>query len=127
MFEADELLVIVGKAVCEFFPPSLLSRILSECEKEFATGTADLVIVEQAFDFSWLQAGSGSLVSADLGGRPLQRCGDGISALALALSDPAQFSGKSAPPYRGTRWRDHRVSLLLGAAGGLVRRSYGFS
>src|SRR5260370_15423552 len=117
MLEANELLIVLGKGVCEFFPPSLLSRILGEPEKERAAGPGDLVVVEQSLDFPWPQAGPGPLVPADLRGRPFQRRGDRVSALALALSNPAQFSGKAAAAHRGACCRDHRASLLLGARG----------
>ena len=38
MLQADELLIVLGKAVAEFFPPALLRRILGEPEKERAAG-----------------------------------------------------------------------------------------
>src|SRR4249920_1768612 len=118
MLEANELLIVGGEAICELFPPSLLSRILGEREKERAAGSGDLVVVEQSLDLPWLQAGPGPLVSADLGRRPSQRCGDGISALALAFPDLAQLRGKSAAPYRGASWHGHPASLLPGAPRG---------
>ena len=68
MLEADELLIVIGKAVGEFFPPPLLGRILGEPEKKRAARPGDLVVVEQPLDFPWPQAGSGPLVPADLGG-----------------------------------------------------------
>ena len=42
MLEADELLVVLGQAVAEFFPPALLGRILGEREKKGAAGPGDL-------------------------------------------------------------------------------------
>src|SRR5450755_4589209 len=85
VLEADELLIVIGKAVPELFPPPLLRRILGEREEECAAGPGDPVVVEQSLDFPGPQAGPGPLVPADLGGRPLQRGGDRVSALALAL------------------------------------------
>jgi hypothetical protein len=115
ILKADELLVVLGKAVAKFFPPALLSRILGEREKEFAAGPGDLVVVEQPRDFPGPQAGPGPFVPADLGGRPLQRGGDRIPALAPALPDRTQFSGQPAAPHRGASWGDQWASLL-GAA-----------
>src|SRR5712692_9517080 len=111
MLEADELLIVGRQDICEFFPPSLPSRILGEREEERATGSGDLVVIEQSLDFPWLQAGSGQLVSADLGGRPSQRRGYGLSALALAFPDLAQLRGKSTAPYRRASWHGHPTSL----------------
>src|ERR1700748_392896 len=79
-------------------------------------GPGDLVIIQQPLDLARPQAGPGPLVPADLRGRPLQRRGDRVSALAFVFPDPAQFGGQSAPPYRGASRRDHRAFLLLGAA-----------
>src|SRR5271166_1067461 len=126
MLQTDELLIVIGKAVPEFFPPALLRRILGEREKQRAAGPGDLVVVEQSLDFLWPQAGPSPLVPADLGGRPFQRGGHRVSALALALPDSAQFSGKPTPTHRRASWRDHRASFLLGAARGLVGRSRRF-
>src|SRR6266567_7241999 len=111
MLEADELLIVGGNNICEFFPPALPGRILGEREQERATGTCDLVVVEQPFDFPRLQAGPGQLVSADLGRRPSQRRGDGLAALALAFPDPTQLRGQSTAPYRGASWHGHPASL----------------
>src|SRR3981081_2139896 len=117
MLEADELLIVIGKDVCELFPPALLRRIFGEREEEIAVGPSDLVVVEQSLDFPRPQAGLGPLVPADLGGRPSQRRGDGFSALPPALPDPAQFSGKAAPPHRGASWPDHRATSSSGPCG----------
>src|SRR6266567_3243466 len=111
MLEANELLIVSGKDIGEFFPPSLLSSVLGEREEERATGASDLVVVEQPLDFPWLQAGPGQLVSADLGRRPSQRRGDGLAALALAFPDPTQLRGQSTAPYRGASWHGHPASL----------------
>jgi hypothetical protein len=94
VLEADKLLIVLGKAVPEFFPPSLLRRILGEREKVCATGPRDPVVVEQSLDFPWPQAGPGPLVPADLGGRPVQRGSDRFPVLVLALPDLAEFGGE---------------------------------
>src|SRR6202044_1300425 len=107
VLEADELLIVLGKGVGEFFPPSLLGRVLGEREKERTAGPGDLVGVEQALDFPRPQAGSGPLVPAYLGGGPLQRGGHRVSVLALTFPDPAQLGGQPTPPHRGTSWGDH--------------------
>src|SRR5262245_40612732 len=117
MLEANELLVVGGELIREFLPPSLLGRVLGEREEERAPRPGDLVVVEEPLDLPRLQAGSGPLVSADLGGRPFQRRGDGVSALALAFPDLAQLRGKSAAPDRGTSWHGHPASLLPGERG----------
>src|ERR1700733_13674594 len=119
VLKADELLVVLRKAVAEFLPPALLGRVLGEREQQLTAGPGDLVVVEQPLDLPRPQAGPGGFVPADLGGRPAQRGGDRIAALSLTLSDPAQLGGQPTPPHRGRRWRDHRASLLLGGAGGL--------
>ena len=101
VLESDELLIVLGKAVPEFFPPSLLRRILSEREKVCAMGPRDLVVVEQSCDFPWPQAGPGPLVPADLGGRPVQRGSDRIPVLVLALPHLAEIGSKQTPPHLG--------------------------
>src|SRR5215472_248445 len=111
MLKANELLIIVGKDICELFPPPLLSRILGEREKQRAAGSGDLVVVEQPLDFPWLQASPGPLVPADLGRRPSQRRGDGISALALAFPDRTQLRGEATAAHRGACWHGHLTSL----------------
>src|SRR5271170_1757495 len=129
VLEPDELLIVLGKALGELFPPALLGRVLGQPEEQRAARPSDLVIVEQPLDFPRAQAGPGPLVPADLGRRPPQCGGDRLAALALVLPDLAQFGGQAAAPHRGTCWRGHRVFLLLGAAwvggcrtGGWVRR-----
>ena len=42
MLEADELLIVLGKAIAEFFPPALLGRVLGELEQERAAWPGDL-------------------------------------------------------------------------------------
>src|SRR5262245_15362787 len=116
MLEADELLIVGGKLVGEFFPPSLLGGVLGQREQERAPRPGDLVVVEEPLDLPWLQAGPGPLISADLGRRPFQRGGDGVPALALALPDLAQLRGQPAPPHRGAGRLGHPASLLPGAA-----------
>src|SRR5262249_4343199 len=116
VFQADELLIVVGQAFGVFFPPAFLRRILGEPEQERAARPGDLVVVEQPLNFPRPQAGPGAFVPADLRRGPFQRGGDGIPALAFALPDLAQFSGQPAAPHRGASWRDHRAYLLLGTA-----------
>src|SRR4029077_21241154 len=58
----------------------------------------------------------GPLVPADLRGRPFQRRGNSVSALASVFPGRAQLGVPPAPPYRGASRRDHRAFLLLGAA-----------
>src|SRR5215471_1521900 len=115
MLEADELLIIGGKVIRELFPPALLGSIGGEREQQRTARSGDLVVVEQPLDLPRLQASPGPLVSADLGRRPLQRGGDGVTALALALPDLAQLRGESAAPYRRASWHSHPASLLPGA------------
>ena len=116
VLKPDELLVVLGQAVGELLPPALLRSVLGQPEQELPVRSGDLVIVEQPLDLPGPQAGPGPLVPADLRGRPLQRRGDRVSALAFVFPDPAQFGGQPAPPYRGASRRDHRAFLLLGAA-----------
>jgi hypothetical protein len=93
VLEPDELLIVLGKADGELFPPALLGRVLGQPEQERTARPGDLVVVEESLDFSRAQAGPGPLVSADLGRRPPQRGGDRVSALALVLPDLTQFGG----------------------------------
>jgi len=70
MLKADELLIVLGKGVGEFFPPALLSR--SSAEREGACGgPGDLVVSRAVSRLPVAQAGPGPFVPADLGGRPL--------------------------------------------------------
>src|SRR5882724_64088 len=102
VLQPDELLVVSGKGVGEFFPPALARSVLGQREEKLAPGAADAVVVEQALDLTGLEASPGQLVTADLGRRPFQRGGDGVSALALAFPDLTQLGGKPASPNRRT-------------------------
>src|SRR5215469_12966558 len=116
VLEADELLVVGRETVCEVLPPGLLGRVFGEREKQIAARSSDLVVVEQPLDLARLQASPGPLVPADLGRRPPQRRGDGISALALAFPDLPQLRGEPAAPHGWASWHCHTASLLLDAA-----------
>src|SRR5215831_3586492 len=111
MLKADELLIVSGKRIGEFFPPAPPGRVLREFKKERATRPGDGVVVEQPLDFLWLQAGPGQLVPADLRRRPSQCRGNGIPALSLAFPDSPQLRCEPTATHRGASWHGHRASL----------------
>src|SRR5215813_14089923 len=118
VFEPDELLIVGGQAVTVVLPPPLLGGVLGEREQEVAAGPGDLVVVEQPFYLAWRKPGLGPLVPAYLGRAPVQRRGDGISALTFAFPDPTQLGGEPTASHRGTAWHGHASSLLRASGTG---------
>src|SRR5262249_34487256 len=112
VFEADELLIVVGQTVAVLLPPPLLRGVSGEREQDVAAGPGDAVVIEQSFHLAWRQPGLSPLVPAYLRRAPVQRLGDGISAYTFAFSDLTQLGGESAAPDGGTTWHGHALSLL---------------